>query len=872
MMLAAAMIYDSYRGDRARAEERLQEQAQALALLVDREFDRVQTVLHTLAASAALARDDLDAFEQEIRGAGSSLRSEPVGLIAPDGHIVLSTIWVPPERHPDRRATEQLLRIFQTCQPLITDLYIGGNTHRQTIAVGIPVLANASDAKAGITPQTVKYVLSAGVPSAVLSTLLSTQRLQPGWVAGVFDRTYHVAARTKESERYVGTRALSELHDAMLTSNAGVVRAVRADGLLATTVFARAANTGFVVALAVPDNEFEAPLRSALWRSLNTGLLISGVGLALALWMARNVTASIQGLARPEKPGTLPFASDRAAATRVREVEIVAARLAQIAAERDDATAALRELAGRLEQQVSERTEALAESEARLRAIFDAQFQFITLLDPEGRRLEMNRSALDFGAVAENLIIGTPMWDAQWWRSDATTVARLKAAVARAASGYPVRLELQANGLNGKTTILDMSVRPVRDRASGAIRLLMAEGHDITELRALETRLAQTSRLEALGQLAGGVAHDFNNVMQSISGAMSLIARRAEDPAAVRRLTEMVREAIERGAAVTRRLLSFARRDVLSAAPVDVADMLDNLREVLSHTLGSAMQVTIDVPPALPPLLADRSQLETVLVNLATNARDAISATGLLNFSAEALSVTADRPLAGLSPGAYIRLTTADNGSGMDAQTLTRAAEPFFTTKREGHGTGLGLAMARGFAEQSGGAMLIESRPGAGTRVTLWLPQADAALPVITQPVAAPALHRRLLLVEDNDMLRELLAAALEAQGYHVIQAAGSAEALPVLDPAARGPDLLISDLSMPGMNGLELIRIAQRLRPELPAILLTGYVSEASSAAVRQALRGSRFILLHKPVSEEQLAVRVAALLEECKPAEVDG
>jgi CheY-like chemotaxis protein len=276
------------------------------------------------------------------------------------------------------------------------------------------------------------------------------------------------------------------------------------------------------------------------------------------------------------------------------------------------------------------------------------------------------------------------------------------------------------------------------------------------------------------------------------------------------------------------------------------------------------------VPTDLPPLLADRSQLETVLVNLATNARDAIGETGVLTFTAAEVRVSEADRIGDLLPGDYIRLTTRDDGTGMDAATLARAAEPFFTTKRAGQGTGLGLAMARGFAGQSGGALLIESAPGAGTQVTLWLPRADTNVAEDAPPAPAPAVDRHLLLVEDSDLLRGLLASALEAQGYAVTPAANAAEALALLEHMNDTPDLLITDLSMPGMNGLELIRIVQERLPQIPAILLTGFVSDAASPAVREALRGNRFALLHKPVSERHLAERVAALLEVGNAAEV--
>ena len=233
--------------------------------------------------------------------------------------------------------------------------------------------------------------------------------------------------------------------------------------------------------------------------------------------------------------------------------------------------------------------------------------------------------------------------------------------------------------------------------------------------------------MQALGQLAGGIAHDFNNVLQAVQGGVTLVAKRAADPASVKKFASEVLGAVERGASITRRLLAFARRGELRAERIDLVGLLDGLRDVLAQALGSPITVRINNDgTSLPAVMADRGQLETVLVNLATNARDAMSDGGTLTFSAVAEEFTAGliHP-AGLEPGQYVRLSVTDTGTGMDQATLARAMEPFFTTKPQDKGTGLGLSMAKGFAEQSGGALAIDSAPDRGTTVTLWLPVAD---------------------------------------------------------------------------------------------------------------------------------------------------
>jgi signal transduction histidine kinase len=266
---------------------------------------------------------------------------------------------------------------------------------------------------------------------------------------------------------------------------------------------------------------------------------------------------------------------------------------------------------------------------------------------------------------------------------------------------------------------------------------------------AAQARLAQTHRLEALGQLAGGVAHDFANVLQAVQGGVSLAAKRLDrDPAAVRHLLSLIGDAATRGASVTRRLLAFARRGTVGAERVDTAALLKSLEEVLTHTMGRpGLKLRIEALSGLPSVMVDRGELETVLVNLATNARDAMPQGGTLTLAvaAEVVAEDAAPHWAGLRPGCYVRLSAADTGIGMDTATLARAAEPFFTTKPEGEGTGLGLAMARDFVQQAGGGIAIESEPGRGATVTLWLPVEDGAgVPHHASPsvVRRPALRR----------------------------------------------------------------------------------------------------------------------------------
>jgi PAS domain S-box-containing protein len=390
---------------------------------------------------------------------------------------------------------------------------------------------------------------------------------------------------------------------------------------------------------------------------------------------------------------------------------------------------------------------------------------------------------------------------------------------------------------------------------------------EVAARQAAQERAAHAERMQALGQLAAGIAHDFNNVLQAVMGAATLIERRPDDTAGVRRLARMAAEAVKRGSAVTRRLLTFGRRGDLRTEALDVAELLTGVQEILEHTLGAAIEVRVQVGGVVRPMAADPRQLETVLVNLATNARDAMPNGGVLTLGAQAEAVgLADLPHpAGLGVGRYVRLTVTDTGVGMDAVTLARSVQPFFSTKPHGAGTGLGLPMAKSLAEQSGGSFRIESRPGEGTHVTIWLPEAkrqtDRVAPRETPPLVRAPIYRSgpILVVDDEELIRETIATQLEDAGYGVLVAANGAEALALLEtePAI---DALVTDLSMPGISGLELIRTAQARHAGLAAVLLTGYAAE--EANLTGGGMSGTFSMLRKPFREAEILDQLGAAL----------
>ncbi|SDB73829.1 response regulator [Belnapia rosea] len=489
-----------------------------------------------------------------------------------------------------------------------------------------------------------------------------------------------------------------------------------------------------------------------------------------------------------------------------------------------------------------------------------SDFPFVVLTAPRGDIAQGARAPAWLHQIGNAVLLERPL-------GAAALASAMRAALRTRQRQYETQAhlaerELVMTRLATLNTSLESRVAERTAELSAAYDQLKKESR---ERGLAEARLAQAQRMEALGQLAGGIAHDFNNVLQAVLGGLNLIQRRPGDPERVKRLAHMATDAAQRGASITGRLLAFARRGALRAEPVPPVPLLAELREMLAHTLGANVVMQVAADPKLPMLLADKGQLETVLVNLAVNARDAMPDGGTLLLGA-AREVVLDAKMhpAGLAPGGYLRLWVSDTGTGMSAATLARASEPFFTTKPLGQGTGLGLAMARGFAHQSDGGFVIESVLGQGTTVTLWFPEAigvsaasDPAPSGNTAPFVPAA---RILVVDDDAMVREVLVGEMKEQGYRVFQAGDGLEALAQLDKG-MAVDLLISDFSMPGMNGLTLIQEARRRRPALPALLLTGY----ADASVRSALEGAEArstALLRKPVSGAELAERAAALL----------
>ncbi len=396
--------------------------------------------------------------------------------------------------------------------------------------------------------------------------------------------------------------------------------------------------------------------------------------------------------------------------------------------------------------------------------------------------------------------------------------------------------------------------------ASGTPVRFIGTLQDVTERRLLEEQLRQAQKMDAIGRLAGGIAHDLNNALTAIAGFAELAlgdlppGHRAHDDVAE------VRKAAERAGSVTRQLLAFSRRELLEPRLFNLGDTVGALGRFLGRLLGDNIELVATTAPNLPPLLGDPGQVEQALVNLAVNARDAMPQGGRLTISAtvEDIDVGFARAHVPMQPGRYVVLSVADTGLGMSAETRARIFEPFFTTKPVGKGTGLGLSMVYGTMKQSGGFVYVDSDPGLGSTFRLYFPPAQPANPRPAQPAASHEAVPTVLVVDDEPAVRALVSATLRGEGYRILQAASGEEAFDLATEDGTTVDLLLTDATMPGKGGLELAEELLARQPGLAVIVMSGYTHDAKSL---DHLRGSVSVC-QKPFTPRELRQRVRQAL----------
>jgi len=523
-----------------------------------------------------------------------------------------------------------------------------------------------------------------------------------------------------------------------------------------------------------------------------------------------------------------------------------------------------------LEQRVAE---ALAERKV-LAEIVESTDAFVQVADTGFNLLAINRASADeferiFGTRPR---VGDNMLDLL--RDRPGHKAAVEKVWARALKGEKFTEIGEFGDPDLDRRFYEMKYNSLRDDAGNVVAAYQFV-YDVTDrlrdqarLAEAEEALRQSQKMEAVGQLVSGLAHDFNNVLGAVLAALDLIRRRGDDPDRVRRFAEAGMQAAERGAKLTAQLLTFSRTQRVQLVPLHVGDVITSIHELIDRTTGPLVEVDFRLDPSPVAVLADATQVEMMLLNLVINARDAMPEGGKLVISTLRRTVEEDPELA---PGEYVELKVRDTGIGMDEQTVQRALEPFFTTKPVGKGTGLGLAQVYGSARQAGGTVRIQSRLDAGTTVSVLFPCSDgAALPSVGEPKPANPQSRdkaSVLLIDDDDDLRGVLSSALEALGYEVTSASDGAVGLAFL--RKRPPDVLVVDFAMPGLNGAEVARQAREICPGLPVVIASGF---SDTDAIERAI-GKDARLLQKPFRLDELleAVGQAASAQEKRLARDD-
>ena len=535
------------------------------------------------------------------------------------------------------------------------------------------------------------------------------------------------------------------------------------------------------------------------------------------------------------------------------------------AVERARAEDTLRRLNETLEQRVADRTAQMRAHEARFKAIFETSYQYQALLTLEGILLDANAISLRGIACGLEDVVGLPFWQAPWFAATPGMGERVRGAISVVADGESVSMEVHIALPVGGWRWFDFTLRPIRDGA-GALIAIGAEAVELTQRRHAEEALRQAQKVEAIGQLTGGIAHDFNNLLTGITGALDLIRRRldAGRTDGLERFMNAASSSAHRAAALTQRLLTFSRRQTLDTRPQQITAIVSGLADMLRRTLGETIELDTILHPRLLPAMTDANQLESALLNLAINARDAMPEGGRLTIETANIHIDAEDAALedGVEAGDYVAISVSDTGTGMSPEVISRAFDPFFTTKPIGQGTGLGLSMIYGFMKQSGGYVRIDSELGHGTIVTLYLrhmPHEEEGIEPESELEARSGQGETVLVVEDDANVRLLMTQVLDWLGYRHIEAPDARVALNVVE-LAQPIDLLVTDLGLPAINGRQLAEIARRRRPALKVLFVTGY---AENADLRAGLLAPGMALMTKPFTLDALGAKVRTLIE---------
>ena len=849
VLLFAAILFQRYDDlEIARIDQELENDARGLALDIDRDLQAKIVTLETLATVGSLETRDYVRFYEnaqrikDFAGVDISLRDRSGQQLAntrlPWGALLPRNLFAIDDQ------------VAASKKPAVSDFVEGLVAQQPIYLISVPVVEGGE----------VAFLLHMTVNLSRLNDFIKGD-IDAGQVAGVLDRHNIVLARTEESNERIGKLASSNFTD-QIKGSEGTWLGQNLQGYKIRLGYARSKISGWLVWVGVPDATGQASLRKALWALSLLGIAMTVLALALAyLFGGRlaGVTATLAAQAAALGRGDAVLA----AVIPLRELDDVGNELVAAGDRRAE-----------LERQLVRK--ATQESEQRFQMLVQGVTDYaIYMIDPQGNVTNWNAGAARIKGYTANEIVGRHF--SQFY----TPEERQANLPARALETAATRGKYEAEGWrlrkDGSRFWASVVIDRIRD-ANGNLVGFAKITRDISEKRDAQQRLDaareqlyQSQKMDAVGQLTGGVAHDFNNLLTIIIGNLDNAKRTLETwkDGAQARLARAIDQALvgaQRAATLTGHLLAFSRRQPLEPTLLDVNKLLSHLSVFLKPSLGEAVQLEVVGAGGVWQVEADAAQLETAILNLAVNARDAMPSGGKLTI--EASNVYLDEAYcsanAEVKPGQYVQIAVTDTGAGMPKDIIVRAFEPFFTTKEAGQGTGLGLSQVYGFVKQSGGHVKIYSEAGQGTTVKVYLPRAKGAVRTGEQQIPsanAPTAYGKeaIMVVEDDDDVRAFIAETLQELKYTVLQTRDAPSALRLLD-AGHAVDLLLSDVILPGPNGRELAQAACMRRPGLKVLFMTGY---SRNAIVHQGRLDEGVQLIQKPLTQAVLAAKIRDVLD---------
>jgi C4-dicarboxylate-specific signal transduction histidine kinase/ActR/RegA family two-component response regulator len=707
---------------------------------------------------------------------------------------------------------------------------VGRMTGRNVIQFALPFYGD--DARMG-------GVLIAGLDLDWLASDIARMAIPPGAALAIADHNGTYLARYPDNDRFIGRKIPSEKYSS--AGDVSTATTLDLDGVERIVGYSalKAGSGGLRVSVGLDKTLAFSDIQSRTRRGILLIMLSTSLVLVLTWLGARRFIRRPLGQ-------LIDAANEWRLGNYARRVSIrEKSEIGRVADAFDTMAGALEDR----ERELHEAKEKAEQAAARITTIFESTTDNVIIVDQDWRISYINERAKVRVAEGRD-VVGMDLWAAFLDAEDTDIHTQLRAAMS---SQRPASFEAFCPRHN---VWYAMNAAPSSEGLAIYFRDITEHKHAVEARRLMEEQLHQSQKMEAVGQLTGGVAHDFNNLLAVILSNLDLLRKRTKDDGRALRLIDGAIGGAQRGATLTQRLLAFARRQDLSPRVIDVPELVAGMSDLIRRSLGPEIQITTAFPASLPAVKADPNQLELVLLNMMVNARDAMPLGGAITISARAEIVGAGGA-SGLKPGSYVCITVTDTGLGMDAATLARATEPFFTTKGVGKGTGLGLSTVHGFAVQSGGTLRLTSQPGVGTTAEIWLPEGtrkaqDAPAPSRQQ--SATVRNYTVLVVDDDELVADSTVAMLEDLGHTALDASSGERALKIL-AEERSIDVVITDQSMPGMTGLQLAHGIRERWPDLPIVLATGHADLPEAS-------GLDLPCLVKPFNQRHLAEALSAVV----------